>query len=190
MTVARAKQPSLFPRRELGVLLHPTSLFGREDIGTLGPEAFAFVDWLEQAGVTLWQILPLTPNGLHNSPYFSPSAFAGSPWLIDLEALGEHGLLEGYTPGPVHDARVPFAELGDTKLPLLLAAAENFLHRQDHPWQATFRAFRASELWLDYTAHFFALKEALAGAPWWASPRSPDRDQGGAAAADRGSRVR
>ena len=166
-TAAHGKQVSLFPRRELGILLHPTSLFGREDVGTLGREAFAFVDWLEQAGVTLWQILPLTPNGLHNSPYFSASAFAGNPWLIDLEALGEHGLLEGYTPGPVHDARVPFAALGDTKLPLLLAAAVTFLGMPNHPWWPAFRAFRASEPWLDYTAHFFALKEALAGAPWW-----------------------
>jgi len=166
-TAAHGKQVSLFPRRELGILLHPTSLFGSEDVGTLGRHAFAFVDWLEQAGVTLWQILPLTPNGLHNSPYFSASAFAGNPWLIDLEALGEHGLLEGYTPGPVHDARVPFAELGDTKLPLLLAAAVTFLGMPNHPWWPAFRAFRASEPWLDYTAHFFALKEALAGAPWW-----------------------
>ena len=169
MTVARAKQPSLFPRRELGVLLHPTSLFGREDVGTLGREAFAFVDWLEQAGVTLWQILPLTPNGLHNSPYFSASAFAGNPWLIDLGILRDNGLLEGAVDGAAScDARIPFAQLPETKLPRLLAAAEAFLRRPDHPWQPAFEAFRAREAWLDYTAHFFALKEALAGAPWWA----------------------
>jgi 4-alpha-glucanotransferase len=172
MTVARAKQSSLFPRRELGVLLHPTSLFGREDVGTLGPEAFAFVDWLEQAGVTLWQILPLTPNGLHNSPYFSASAFAGNPWLIDLGILRDNGLLEGAVGGAAScDARIPFGQLPETKLPRLLAAAETFLRRPDHPWQPAFEAFRAREAWLDYTAHFFALKEALAGAPWWAWER-------------------
>ena len=115
---------ALFPCRELGVLLHPTSLFNREDVGTLGHHAFAFVDWLEKAGVTLWQILPLTPNGLHDSPYFSSSAFAGSPWLVDLELLGEAGLLEA----PVlhaepRDDRVPFATLPQTKLPQLLTAA-------------------------------------------------------------------
>jgi len=167
MNTPPAAQSSPFTRRELGVLLHPTSLFGSEDVGTLGRHAFAFVDWLERAGATLWQILPLTPNGLHNSPYFSPSAFAGSPWLIDLEALGEHGLLEGYTPGPVHDGRVPFAELGDTKLPLLLAAAANFLGMPNHPWWPAFQAFRERESWLEYTAHFFAVKEERAGAPWW-----------------------
>jgi 4-alpha-glucanotransferase len=43
----------LFPRRELGVLLHPSSLFNREDIGTLGRQAFEFVDWLVSAGATI-----------------------------------------------------------------------------------------------------------------------------------------
>jgi 4-alpha-glucanotransferase len=161
-------RPSLFPRRELGVLLHPTSLFNREDVGTLGRHAFAFVDWLERAGVSLWQILPLTPNGLHHSPYFSSSAFAGNPWLIDLEALSEAGLLEAPAlhPEPC-DARVPFARLPQTKLPRLLAAAETFLGRPEHPWRADFEAFRAGEPWLEYTAHFFALQESLAGTPWW-----------------------
>ena len=159
---------ALFPRRELGVLLHPTSLCNREDVGTLGHHAFAFVDWLEQAGVTLWQVLPLTPNGLHNSPYFSSSAFAGNPWLVDLELLGEAGLLEApFLHGAPCDDRVPFATLPQTKLPQLLTAAETFLRRPDHPWQPAFEAFRAREPWLEYTAHFLSLKEALAGAPWW-----------------------
>jgi|MudIll2142460700_1097286.scaffolds.fasta_scaffold06415_3 4-alpha-glucanotransferase len=167
MTTPRAEQTPLFSRRELGVLLHPTSLFGSEDVGTLGRHAFAFVDWLEQAGATIWQILPLTPNGLHNSPYFSLSAFAGNPWLIDLDTLRQHGLLEGHTPGTVRDARVPFADLPDTKLPLLLAAAAAFLGMPHHPLWPAFQAFRERESWLEYTAHFFALKEEHAGAPWW-----------------------
>jgi 4-alpha-glucanotransferase len=58
--------------RSLGVLLHPTSLPG----GRLGEEAFAFVDWLEQAGAGWWQVLPLNPPDEHGSPYASPSAFA------------------------------------------------------------------------------------------------------------------
>jgi 4-alpha-glucanotransferase len=165
--VPGAMRSSLFPNRELGVLLHPTSLFGSEDVGTFGREAFAFVDWLARAGVTLWQILPLTPNGLHNSPYFSPSAFAGNPWLVDLETLGESGLLQNYRPGPVRDDKVPFVELTDTKLPLLLAAAETFLRQPGHRWWPAFEAFRARESWLEYTAHFFALKEERADTPWW-----------------------
>ncbi len=60
-----------------GVQLHPTSLPG----GRLGAEAFAFVDWLAEAGQSYWQTLPLGPTGEGGSPYKSPSAFAGAPEL-------------------------------------------------------------------------------------------------------------
>lgn len=64
--------------RSSGVLLHPTSLPG----GRLGDEAYRFVDWLAAAGQSWWQILPLTPPDETGSPYFSGSAFAGSPRLL------------------------------------------------------------------------------------------------------------
>lgn len=64
--------------RSAGVLLHPTSL----PSGTIGAEAFAFVDWLAQAGMGWWQVLPLGPPDGVGSPYASPSAFAASPALI------------------------------------------------------------------------------------------------------------
>jgi 4-alpha-glucanotransferase len=64
--------------RSLGVQLHPTSLPG----GRLGPEAFAFVDWLAAAGARWWQILPLNPPDEFGSPYASPSAFAAWPGLL------------------------------------------------------------------------------------------------------------
>ena len=68
-------------RREAGVLLHPTSLPGPHGVGELGPEAFRFVDFLEKAGQTLWQVLPLGPTGYGDSPYASFSTFAGNPRL-------------------------------------------------------------------------------------------------------------
>ena len=54
-------------------MLHPTSLPG----GTLGDEAYAFVDWLAAAGQSWWQVLPLGPPDDVGSPYASSSAFAG-----------------------------------------------------------------------------------------------------------------
>ena len=65
--------------RRSGVLLHATSLPG----GRLGREAFAFVDWLADAGQSWWQVLPLTPPDVHGSPYASPSAFAGWAGLLE-----------------------------------------------------------------------------------------------------------
>jgi 4-alpha-glucanotransferase len=64
--------------RASGVLLHPTSLPG----GRLDEEAYRFVDWLEAAGQSWWQVLPLGPPGSDRSPYNAASAFAGSPQLL------------------------------------------------------------------------------------------------------------
>ena len=64
--------------RSLGVQLHPTSLPG----GRLGPEAYAFVDWLADAGARWWQVLPLNPPDEFGSPYASASAFASWVGLV------------------------------------------------------------------------------------------------------------
>jgi 4-alpha-glucanotransferase len=64
--------------RSAGVQLHPTSLPG----GRLGPDAYAWVDWLAAAGQSWWQMLPLGPPDEHGSPYKSASAFAASPALL------------------------------------------------------------------------------------------------------------
>jgi 4-alpha-glucanotransferase len=64
--------------RSSGVQLHPTSLPG----GRLGRAAFAFVDWLADAGQAWWQMLPLGPPDRHGSPYKSASAFAAWPGLL------------------------------------------------------------------------------------------------------------
>src|SRR5919197_5288866 len=67
-----------FSRRGSGVLLHVTSLPG----GRLGPEAYEFVDWLEEAGQSWWQVLPLGPPDPFGSPYTSSSAFASWRGLL------------------------------------------------------------------------------------------------------------
>ena len=79
--------------RNSGIILHITSLPGQEGIGTLGRDAFRFVDFLYETKQKLWQILPLGPVGYGNSPYQCYSAFAGNPLLIDLQFVVEDGLL-------------------------------------------------------------------------------------------------
>src|SRR3954467_11032168 len=64
--------------RTSGVQLHPTSLPG----GRLGPDAYAWVDWLAEAGQTWWQMLPQRSPDEHASPYKSASAFASSGKLL------------------------------------------------------------------------------------------------------------
>ena len=80
--------------RSSGILLHPTSSPSRFGIGDLGPEAYKFIDFLVEAGQTLWQVLPLGPTGYGDSPYASYSAFAGNTLLISPERLVDEGLLD------------------------------------------------------------------------------------------------
>lgn len=81
--------------RASGVLMHISSLPGQSGIGTLGPEARSFVDFLRDAGQTYWQILPVGPTGMGDSPYQSFSTFAGNPYFIDFGQLERDGLLSG-----------------------------------------------------------------------------------------------
>ena len=82
-----------FPRSS-GILVHPTSLPGPFGSGDFGESAYHFIDWLATAGQTLWQMLPLCPVGMGNSPYMGLSAFAGYPLLIDLRELVQRGWLQ------------------------------------------------------------------------------------------------
>ena len=80
-------------KRASGVLLHPTSLAADFGIGDLGDMAFDFLHWLAMAGQSVWQILPLGPAGLGDSPYLALSSFAGNPLLISPQRLEHKGLL-------------------------------------------------------------------------------------------------
>src|SRR5512135_1494023 len=80
--------------RASGILLHPSSFPSRGGIGDFGPGAHDFVAWLAAARQRLWQVLPLGPVGLGNSPYSSISAFAGNPLLISVERLAERGWID------------------------------------------------------------------------------------------------
>jgi len=117
-------------RREAGVLLHPTSLPGPYGVGELGPEAFQFIDFLEAAGQSLWQVLPLGPKGYGDSPYASFSTFAGNPLLISLDALVESGALSpsdlAGVPAFPSD-KVDYGWVQYWKFPLLEKAARKFL---------------------------------------------------------------
>ncbi|SRR5690554_96636 len=79
---------SAFSRRRAGVLLHPTALPGPH--GKLGASARQFIDLLAEAGITVWQTLPIGPTHPDLSPYQSLSAHAGNPALIDFLELPEH----------------------------------------------------------------------------------------------------
>lgn len=84
---------SCLGKRANGVLMHISSLPGKFGIGTLGQNAYKFVDFLKNAKQTYWQILPICPTSYGDSPYQSFSTFAGNPYFIDFEILENEGLL-------------------------------------------------------------------------------------------------
>ena len=136
--------------RRAGVLLHVTSLPGPDGrAGDLGSEAYRFVDFLADAGCTVWQVLPLVPTHVtesERSPYNGISAMAGNPDLISRERQAEQGL-------DAHGA------LGQEQ-------------------ERAFRAWCDQHAgWLDPYVEFVALRELLAHAPWttW-EPGLRDRD--------------
>ena len=80
--------------RRAGILMPVSSLPSRFGIGTLGDGAYAFVDWLESAGMRVWQVLPLLPTSYGDSPYQSYAERALNYYFIDFAMLADDGLLD------------------------------------------------------------------------------------------------
>ncbi len=156
--------------RQSGVLLHPTSLPGPEGLGTLGDEAYRFVDYLITAGQSVWQVLPLGPTGYGDCPYSSFSAFAGNSDLISLSQLVEVGDLDTSDlppPCPAED-RINFKTCHEVRTPLLMKAAHKFLTgNHDELRQQSFIDFcRHQTSWLNDYAFFRAMRQAQQHKSW------------------------
>ena len=156
--------------RSSGILLHPTSLPGPYGSGDLGVSAYHFIDWLHSAGQTLWQMLPIGPAGMAGSPYMSSSAFAGSPLLIDLQELMEHGWLEHFAPDSFcnfSDHRIDYAAMTRFRMEKLRAAAKNFFNKIRNEQRDEYESFCSSEkYWLDDYALFQSLNWHYDGEEW------------------------
>lgn len=164
----------MLTERVSGVLLHPTSLPTRFGVGDLGPAAVEWIEWLAAAGQSYWQVLPLVPTAAGESPYQSPSAFAGHPLLISPERLFEDGLLsrdqleQVAVQGVESAPRVDFLAVRERKHFLLEAAAEAFWTlAPDHELRQSCDAFSADQAnWLEPHCEFLALREANGSRAW------------------------
>lgn len=169
--------------RSSGILLHITSLPGPYGIGTLGAEAYEFVDFLVFAGQKIWQILPLGHTGYGDSPYQCFSAFAGNPLLINLQKLVNEGLLESNelpAEANFNADEVDFGAVYQYKYPLLRKAHARFKANNHRMRQIQYENFaKKSKFWLEDYAFFMALKNHFGGKAWseWesgAKTRKPD----------------
>jgi 4-alpha-glucanotransferase len=158
------------PERSSGILLHITSLPGVEGTGTLGSEAFRFIDFLKKTEQKYWQILPLGPVGYGNSPYQCYSAFAGNPLLIDLHELKACLLLNDkdlkYIPrfrGP----KIDFNRTAGWKSTLLKKAFENFRKIQPDSLTEEYKQFlKEHNWWLSDYALFMSARKYFKNAKW------------------------
>ncbi len=164
--------------RQSGVLMHMTSLPSPGGVGTLGKEAYAFADFMEKAGLRVWQMLPIGPTGYGESPYQSGSTHAGNPMLIDLELLREEGLLDAELPDPASDPdRVDFPNVRARKEALLrLSFQQSFARvkedvREFSARQAWSPDGKKNVNWLDTYALYAAIKDACGGAMWTKWPK-------------------
>ncbi len=151
-------------KRASGILLPLFSLPGGAGIGGMGRQAYQFIDFLKAAGQTYWQVLPLCPTGFGDSPYQSPSTFAGNPYFIDLEQLAEQGFLT-----PEEYSALPWgADPSKVDYGLLYRGRRQVFERLFARFTAAipgdFASFCAeSAEWLEDYALFMAIKDALGG---------------------------
>ena len=155
--------------RGSGVLLHITSLPSDHGIGDLGPEAYAFVDFLAAAKQKYWQILPINPTDpvFDNSPYHSFSAFAANPLLISPDILEQEGFLDlqetgSFTVCPKD--RVDFGTVILSKKTLWDFSYERFVQKGDLEDFEIFCEKMAG--WLDDHALFLTLKSRFRQKAW------------------------
>ena len=165
------------PERRCGVLLHPSSLPGPYGIGELGVEAFAFLDWLQSTGCTVWQVLPLVPpgrkGGEDGSPYAGVDANCGNTLLISLDELVKDGLLQvSDLPPPVPLGKVDFDLVAKLKDPLISKAAKNLVNSEGE-FREELNKFRRDPRiasWLEEAALFAAIDNVIDAKHWWEWP--------------------
>ena len=143
--------------RQSGILMHITSLPGPDGIGSLGKEAYEFADFLHASGMGIWQVLPMGPTGYGESPYQSPSTFAGNPLVISLDKLAEAGYLdlegeERYTPENLE--QVDYAAVQEHKTRLLRKA----FAQSERKLKKAIAKFQEENEWVYDYALFAAIK--------------------------------
>lgn len=154
--------------RGAGILLSITSLSSPYGIGTLGEAAYKFVDLLVDLRQKYWQVLPLGPTSFGDSPYQSFSAFAGNPYLIDLDILVKEELLtiaEIKSFNWENDRRdIDYATLFENRFQVLQMAYARFKEKDKKEEYISFE--EVNSFWLDDYSFFMALKTFSGSKEW------------------------
>lgn len=153
--------------RECGVLLAISSLPGPYGIGDFGKEAYNFIDFLENSGQNLWQVLPLCPIEFGNSPYQSSSTFAGNFLYLDLEDFVKNDYLTWEDINTLRQevSYINYNNIKSQKKSLLEKAAKAFFCKMTK--NNDFENFKKeNNFWLKDYANFIYLNEKFKGKIW------------------------
>ena len=152
--------------RSAGILLPISSLPSNYGIGTLGKEAYRFVDFLVKANQSYWQVLPVGHTSYGDSPYQSFSSFAGNPYFIDLDLLEEDGLIGRKDLKKIKVMDPSYVDYGDlyvNRYPLLYKA---YLNGSDKYRKEFDQFVRENENWLPDYGLFMAVKKYFGMKSW------------------------
>ena len=159
--------------RKSGILLPISALPSPYGIGSFGKAAYDFVNLLKMTGTKCWQVLPMNPTSLGDSPYQSPSSVAGNPYFIDLDILGEKGLLTKceLRAAKIGGKRIDYGRIFSTRYDVLRSAHTRFVEAGGEK-SKEYRAFvRKNAGWLEDYALFMSLKEAHGFSAWYTWPQ-------------------
>ncbi|TDE14483.1 malto-oligosyltrehalose synthase [Dyadobacter psychrotolerans] len=171
-TVAILKGSKATNERSAGVLIHISSLSSLFAIGDMGPEAFAFADFLHEGKQRVWQLLPLNPTeeAQGNSPYSALSSRAGNSILISPEALAQEGLLEGVNLEDYYQpqaGKTDYKKAEQIKNELLRKAYDVFNAKPETFSTESFDRFsHDNKEWLEDFALYMALRKHFDDKPW------------------------
>ena len=158
--------------RGAGILLPISSLPSPYGIGTMGRDAYEFVDMLKRAGQKYWQVLPIGPTSFGDSPYQSFSAFAGNPYFIDLDTLIAEGLLkkeevESYKWADSDD-EIDYARLYRQRFEVLRKAFCRAKEKDGRDYEDFIKFANENEHWIDDYALYMAIKADHDNREWLA----------------------
>lgn len=159
--------------RRSGILCPILSLASKGGIGCFSKEALEFIDFLSEAGQSLWQVLPMGPTGFGDSPFQSFSTFAGNPYFISPEELEKEGLLcagdYAFVDFGQDPERVDYEKVYANRYPMLRRAYANFKAGGEAfaGQQAAFEKFKKdNRAWLEDYVLYTAIKNDQGGISW------------------------
>jgi 4-alpha-glucanotransferase len=170
--VQSSECPQWLNDRASGLLLHPSSLPSNHGIGSIGSNAYKFIDFLEKSGFTFWQTCPIGPTGFGDSPYQVFCSSAGNPYFIDWNELVEFGLIECWQLSKLENLssnQVDYGSLYSEFYPVARLAYTNFSKQKGmlESHYGDYHEFKSDHSWLGPYSAYQALKLQHNNQPWW-----------------------